>query len=153
MSFSVQSEVGRLRQVIVHRPGLELSRLSPQNVRELLFDEVMWASRAKEEHDAFAEMEEFLREYDAFKREEGLIDFLDMLTRYLEEGEPLDVHAENPCALTATFVPQPGSVVGEMMLMTGGFRSGVKVTFKMGFSIVRQLSVELPSTSEINTTP
>ena len=55
MSFSVQSEVGRLRQVIVHRPGLELSRLSPQNVQELLFDEVMWASRAKEEHDAFAE--------------------------------------------------------------------------------------------------
>jgi arginine deiminase len=55
MSFSVQSEVGRLRQVIVHRPGLELSRLSPYNVRELLFDEVMWASRAKEEHDAFAE--------------------------------------------------------------------------------------------------
>ena len=55
MSFSVQSEVGRLRQVIVHRPGLELSRLSPHNVRELLFDEVMWASRAKEEHDAFAE--------------------------------------------------------------------------------------------------
>ena len=39
----------------MHRPGLELSRLSPQNVRELLFDEVMWASRAKEEHDAFAE--------------------------------------------------------------------------------------------------
>jgi arginine deiminase len=55
MSFSVQSEVGRLRQVIVHRPGLELSRLTPQNVGELLFDEVMWAKRAKEEHDAFAE--------------------------------------------------------------------------------------------------
>ena len=31
MSFSVQSEVGRLRQAIVHRPGLELSRLTPQN--------------------------------------------------------------------------------------------------------------------------
>jgi arginine deiminase len=28
MTFSVQSEVGQLRQVIVHRPGLELSRLS-----------------------------------------------------------------------------------------------------------------------------
>ena len=55
MSFSVQSEVGRLRQVIVHRPGLELSRLTPRNVEELLFDEVMWATRAKEEHDAFAQ--------------------------------------------------------------------------------------------------
>jgi arginine deiminase len=54
MGFSVQSEVGRLRQVIVHRPGLELSRLTPRNVDELLFDEIMWAKRAQEEHDAFA---------------------------------------------------------------------------------------------------
>jgi arginine deiminase len=55
MSFSVQSEVGQLRQVIVHRPGLELSRLTPQNIGGLLFDDVMWARRAKEEHDVFAE--------------------------------------------------------------------------------------------------
>jgi arginine deiminase len=55
MTFNVQSEVGVLRQVIVHRPGLELSRLTPRNVGELLFDDVMWAKRAKEEHDAFAE--------------------------------------------------------------------------------------------------
>jgi arginine deiminase len=56
VTFSVQSEVGRLRQVIVHRPGLELSRLTPRNVGELLFDDVLWARRAKEEHDAFAEV-------------------------------------------------------------------------------------------------
>ena len=55
MSFDVRSEVGQLRQVIVHRPGLELSRLTPRNVGELLFDDVMWAKKAKEEHDAFAE--------------------------------------------------------------------------------------------------
>jgi arginine deiminase len=55
MSFNVQSEVGQLRQVIVHRPGLELSRLTPQNISGLLFDDVMWARRAKEEHDVFAE--------------------------------------------------------------------------------------------------
>ena len=55
MNFSVQSEVGQLRQVIVHRPGLELSRLTPGNVGELLFDDVLWAGRAREEHDAFAE--------------------------------------------------------------------------------------------------
>jgi arginine deiminase len=55
MAFNVQSEVGQLRQVIVHRPGLELSRLTPRNVGELLFDDVLWAKKAKEEHDAFAE--------------------------------------------------------------------------------------------------
>ncbi len=55
MTFHVDSEIGRLRQAIVHRPGLELSRLSPRNIQELLFDDVMWAKKAKEEHDAFAE--------------------------------------------------------------------------------------------------
>ena len=55
MSFNVRSEVGRLRQVIVHRPGLELSRLTPRNIHDLLFDDVLWARKAKEEHDAFAE--------------------------------------------------------------------------------------------------
>ena len=53
MPFHVDSEVGLLKQVIVHRPGLELSRLTPGNVDELLFDDVMWAERAGEEHDAF----------------------------------------------------------------------------------------------------
>ena len=33
--------------------GLELSRLTPGNVHELLFDDVMWAERARTEHDAF----------------------------------------------------------------------------------------------------
>ena len=55
MHFRVDSEVGQLRQAIIHRPGLELSRLTPDNIESLLFDDVMWASKAKEEHDAFAE--------------------------------------------------------------------------------------------------
>ena len=51
--FDVQSETGRLRQVIVHRPGLELSRLTPDNVDDLLFDDILWAKKAREEHDCF----------------------------------------------------------------------------------------------------
>ena len=54
MNLGVASEVGTLRQVIVHRPGLELSRLTPRNCDELLFDDVLWASKAQEEHDVFA---------------------------------------------------------------------------------------------------
>ena len=53
MTFHVDSEVGVLKQAIVHRPGIELARLTPANVDELLFDDVMWAERAREEHDAF----------------------------------------------------------------------------------------------------
>lgn len=55
MAFHVDSEVGTLHQVVVHRPGLELTRLTPSNVHDLLFDDVMWAQRAREEHDAFVE--------------------------------------------------------------------------------------------------
>jgi arginine deiminase len=53
VSFSVDSEVGTLRKVIVHRPGLEHTRLTPSNAEELLFDDVIWVKRAKEDHDAF----------------------------------------------------------------------------------------------------
>ena len=52
--FHVDSEVGRLRQVILHRPDLELKRLTPDNVADLLFDDMLWVSRAQAEHDAFA---------------------------------------------------------------------------------------------------
>jgi arginine deiminase len=51
--FHVDSEVGRLRQVIVHRPGLELKRLTPANAAELLFDDVLWVAEAQAEHDQF----------------------------------------------------------------------------------------------------
>jgi arginine deiminase len=56
MPFGVHSEVGRLRQVMVHRPGLEHTRLTPSNAEELLFDDVLWVAKAKSEHDAFREV-------------------------------------------------------------------------------------------------
>ena len=56
MTLGVHSEVGRLRQAVVHRPGLELTRLTPSNCQELLFDDVLWATKAREEHDAFVEV-------------------------------------------------------------------------------------------------
>src|ERR1700722_14383854 len=52
--FGVASEGGRLRQGILPRPGLELKRLTPDNAADLLFDDVLWVSRAQAEHDAFA---------------------------------------------------------------------------------------------------
>ncbi|GAA3518083.1 arginine deiminase [Nocardioides daeguensis] len=55
MNLHVDSEVGALRQAILHRPGLELMRLTPTNKDAYLFDDVLWVKRAKQEHDAFAE--------------------------------------------------------------------------------------------------
>ena len=55
MALHVDSEVGTLRQAILHRPDLELKRLTPTNKDSYLFDDVLWVKRAKQEHDAFAE--------------------------------------------------------------------------------------------------
>jgi arginine deiminase len=55
-SFRVTSEIGPLRRVIVHRPGLEIARLTPQNRESLLFDDILWVERAQEEHDSFVEI-------------------------------------------------------------------------------------------------
>lgn len=53
--YRVDSEVGRLRRVLVHQPDLSLRRLTPGNCRELLFDSVPWTARAREEHDVFVD--------------------------------------------------------------------------------------------------
>jgi arginine deiminase len=49
----VGSEVDPLREVIVHRPGPELARLTPRTMRDLLWDDLLWDERAQDEHDAF----------------------------------------------------------------------------------------------------
>jgi arginine deiminase len=54
-AFHVDSEIGSLRKVLLHAPDLELTRLTPANIEDLLFDEIMWAERAKLEHQAFAD--------------------------------------------------------------------------------------------------
>jgi arginine deiminase len=53
-ALGADSEVGRLRAVMLHRPGPELKRLTPRNNDSLLFDGIPWVSRAQDEHDAFA---------------------------------------------------------------------------------------------------
>ncbi|QKV97109.1 arginine deiminase [Streptomyces sp. NA02950] len=81
-TFHVDSEVGPLRQVILHRPGLELSRLTPHNVEALLFDDILWAKRAREEHDAFAQV---LRDHGA-----RVHYFADLLAQTLDAPEARD---------------------------------------------------------------
>jgi len=57
----VDSEVGRLRAVIVHRPGAELKRARPRHAGQLLFAGLPWAARAQQEHDVFTQA---LRDHD-----------------------------------------------------------------------------------------
>ena len=52
-THGVHSEVGRLRKVLVCRPGLAHRRLTPTNSADLLFDDVMWVGQAARDHADF----------------------------------------------------------------------------------------------------
>ena len=54
--LNVNSEIGRLKTVLLHRPGEELNNLTPRFLGELLFDDIPWLPLAQKEHDAFAEV-------------------------------------------------------------------------------------------------
>jgi arginine deiminase len=73
----VDSEVGQLRTVLLHRPGDELKRLTPRNNDQLLFDGIPWVGRAQEEHDGFAQA---LRDHGV-----EVLYLVELLTRALEQ--------------------------------------------------------------------
>ena len=54
--YGVDSEVGQLRTVLVHRPGAELRRVTPQRRCGMLLPALPWAERAQQEHDAFTQL-------------------------------------------------------------------------------------------------
>ncbi|MCZ8186356.1 MAG: arginine deiminase [Beijerinckiaceae bacterium] len=77
--LGVHSEIGQLRRVLVNKPDLAMKRLTPSNCRDLLFDDVLWVRKAREEHDAFTDM----------MRERGIevLEVLDLLAETLEQDE------------------------------------------------------------------
>src|SRR3954469_14437970 len=79
MGWGASSEVGRLRTVLLHRPGPELKRLTPRNNDKLLFDGIPWVSRAQDEHDAFAQA---LRDRDV-----EVLYLTDLLVETLADGD------------------------------------------------------------------
>jgi len=78
-TYSVQSECGKLRKVIVCRPDLSQKRLTPANHDDLLFDDVIWVERAQWEHDQFVKI----------MRDRGIevFDVHDLLTETFAAGE------------------------------------------------------------------
>lgn len=54
--INVKSEIGKLKKVLVHRPGRELENLTPDWLELLLFDDIPWLKAAQEEHDLFVKI-------------------------------------------------------------------------------------------------
>ena len=54
MAIQVKSEIGKLKKVMLHRPGKELEHLVPGDLERLLFDDIPYLKTAQNEHDLFA---------------------------------------------------------------------------------------------------
>ncbi len=54
LAINVNSEIGKLKKVLLHRPGKELENLMPEYLERLLFDDIPYLKIAQEEHDEFA---------------------------------------------------------------------------------------------------
>jgi len=78
----VTSEIGRLRRVLVHEPGLEVDRMVPPMMEELLFDDILFGERARDEHGRFRRLLQVL----------GIevVEAADLLRETLADGDARD---------------------------------------------------------------
>ena len=81
MAIQVKSEIGKLRQVMLHRPDKELEHLVPDDLERLLFDDIPYLKTAQNEHDLFA----------GIMREQGVevVYLEDLIAEVLKENREL----------------------------------------------------------------
>ncbi len=77
----VDSEIGRLKKVIVHRPDEGIARITPKRAGELLFDDIVHLPNMQEEHDIFTNV---LR---AFLGKENVLEVRDLLAESTRDEE------------------------------------------------------------------
>ncbi|MDR0299566.1 MAG: arginine deiminase [Streptococcaceae bacterium] len=54
-AINVNSEIGKLKTVLLHRPGAEVENITPDTMQDLLFDDIPFLKIAQKEHDFFAQ--------------------------------------------------------------------------------------------------
>lgn len=127
--LGVHSETGRLRQVIVCRPGLAHRRLTPGNCQDLLFDDVFWVKQAQKDHDIFANT----------MRAEGVevLDVNDLLAETLEISEGRDWvldHRITPDQVGVGMMSELRSWMNELSgVQLAGYLLGGLATDDLGF--------------------
>ena len=121
MSLRVTSEIGKLSSVLVHLPGPEIDRMVPSMMEELLFDDILFGERAREEHRRFQqvlghvteevlEVQDLLAEVLAVREHRDAI--LEDLGRSLSWGEDMgdrlrDFSAEGLAAALIAGIEKP----------------------------------------------
>jgi arginine deiminase len=137
--FGVDSEVGRLRKVMVHRPDLSLKRLTPSNHDELLFDDVLWVERAQYEHDQFV----------ARMRERGVEVYLlsDLLAEALTAS---DEARHRLIELVASEYTVGWSLVDEIQALLVNLKPGELATHLIGGLTVAEAGLDLGAAAKVS---
>ena len=135
MAIQVKSEIGRLKKVMLHRPGKELEHLVPGDLERLLFDDIPYLKAAQNEHDLFA----------GILREQGAeVAYLEELTaevlknnaelkeqfiiQFIEEGEVNDTRVKENLASFLMEIPDENELV--MKVMSGVRDEELKIRTK-----------------------
>src|SRR5712675_1647830 len=121
MTLRVHSEIGKLSSVLVHLPGAEIDRMVPAMMEELLFDDILYGNRAREEHrrfqqvlgyvaDEVLEVQDLLEEVLQVPEQRGAV--LDDLGKTLGwgpemEGRLKDLTAEQLASVLVTGIEKP----------------------------------------------
>ncbi len=79
MKLNVTSEIGRLKSVLVHLPGIEIDVMPPSMMEELLFDDILFGRLAREEHRRFQQMISYVADQ--------VLDLQDLLEETLEDPD------------------------------------------------------------------
>jgi arginine deiminase len=92
INLQVYSEIGKLKKVLLHRPGPEIENLTPDLMDRLLFDDIPYMEMARVEHDAFAQVFKE-RGIEVFYLEEMVADVLEdegikerMIAQFIDEA-------------------------------------------------------------------
>jgi arginine deiminase len=137
--FGVHSEVGKLRKVMVHRPGLELQRLTPSNHDDLLFDDVLWVERAQHEHD----------EFEARMRERGVEVYLltDLLAETLAASDEARIRL---IELVASEYTVSWSLVDEIRAMLADLKPDQLARHLVGGLTVAEAGLDVPALAQVS---
>jgi arginine deiminase len=122
----VTSETGRLRRVLVHEPGPEVDRMVPPMMEELLFDDILFGERARDEHGRFRRLLQLLgieviETADLLRETLADDDARDWVWRMMLPQLPPDLRATPPDSAGAMLDIVIGGIV------TGGDGGGIEV--------------------------
>ena len=135
MAIQVKSEIGKLKKVMLHRPGKELEHLVPGDLERLLFDDIPYLKAAQNEHDLFAGilreqgvevayledlMAEVLKNNTELKKK-----FID---QFIEEGDVNDKRVKENLASFLMEIPDEKELV--MKVMSGVRDEELKIRTK-----------------------